>query len=63
MDAGEEHLFNVGLRPVQIIDLNFVPLAPRLSVKVEGRDIFDAAFVETQRMAEVQNGVVRVAER
>ena len=34
-----------------------------LSTGAEGRDELDAAFVERQRMAEVQNGMVRVGER
>ena len=63
MGAGEEHLFNVGLWPGQIIDSNFVPPAPGFSIEVEGRDKFDTVFVESQCMAEVQNGVVRVGER
>ena len=36
-------------------------LGPSNSTK--GWDELDAAFVERQRMAEVQNGVVRVGER
>ena len=40
-----------------------VSLVHRPSTSTEGWDELDAAFVERQRMAEVQNGVVRVGER
>ena len=95
VDAGEEHLFNIGLRPGHGIDFKFVLERPLghfsfmmaivlailvddltgfgnilaflpvlgLSTGAEGWDELDATFVERQRVAEVQNGVIRAGER
>ena len=40
-----------------------VSLVHRPSASTEGWDELDAAFIESQRVAEVRNGIVRTAER
>jgi hypothetical protein len=61
--AGEEHLLNVGVSRDQGIVIIFVvtELAIRLP-GAEGRGKLDTAFIESQRMPEVRNIIVRAAE-
>ena len=56
--AGKEHLFEIGLFRV------FVPIVLGIGiVDVEGRNKFDTVLIESQRMAEVVDGITRTAER
>ena len=50
MYAGKEHLLAVG------------PLRACVSAFLEGRDKLDKALIESQRMAEVRDGIIRTAE-
>ena len=54
MNAGEEHLFNIGLV--------LGPLVLGFSTGAEGRGKLDTAFVQRQCMTEDLDGIVRVGE-
>ena len=66
MYAGEEHFFDGRLRVcVSGIHPAFRLTIHRLGIvfAVEGRDKLDAVLIESQRMAEVVDGIIRTAER
>jgi len=67
--AGEEHLLDIGRSDIQAIDLAFVlvNLAVRViglrETTVKGWDELYTAFVESQRVTEMGDGIVRTGER
>ena len=66
MCAGKEHLFDGWLRIwVSTIHPALGLTIHRLGIvfDVEGRDKFDTVLIESQRMAEVVDGIIRTAER
>jgi hypothetical protein len=64
--TGEEHLFDVGTNHIQAIESIFVlvNLAVRLIEEstVKRWDELDTALVESQRVAETGDGIVRIGE-
>ena len=65
VSAGKEHLLEVGLLHVCAIYPAFELTNGRMRsvFDVEGRDKLDTVLIESQRVAEVLDGVIRTAER
>ena len=58
MGARKEHLFEVSRLRVCVSAIHWV-----FVFDVEGRDKLDTVLIESHRMAEVLNGVIRTAKR